>query len=567
MTAGQIREEVVVDDMTARREEAAVTEADLHSAAKLAGVAYTQAEYSLMQGMIAEQITLAVRRRAVPLPADLPPATRFDPRLPGFIMPEPVPLLVPEDPRPLPEDDAGIAFAPVAALAHWIKSGQLSCLRLTEIYLERIERYNRRLLCYTLLNPEARDHARALDAMLAEQNYLGPLHGIPYACKDIIDTKDLITDWGAEAYRGRMPETDAVAVTRLREAGAVLLGKSTVGALAYGDLWYGGRTRNPWNIEEGSSGSSAGSASATAAGLCAFSLGTETLGSIVSPSTRCGTVGLRPTFGRVARTGTMMLCPSLDKIGPICRNADDTALVLAAINGADPGDVASIEAPFGGDIDASIQGLRLGWFPADFKAEGAPNDAMAADRATLDAAAALGAELIALERPDLPYDSLVSLLMAEAAASFEPLTLSDRDDMLTWQEAEAWPNQFRAARFLSAVDHVQLDRFRRLVMREMDRLFAEVDAILGPSLTGSMLVISNFTGHPCLCLPDGCIETATRGEDTLAGTKPGPDDGKHHVPRSISIWGRLFDEATPLRLGRALQARLGLDLRPPAFRE
>jgi Asp-tRNA(Asn)/Glu-tRNA(Gln) amidotransferase A subunit family amidase len=556
-----------VDDLAVRQDEIAATEADMRSAAKLAGIAYTQAEYSLMRGMIAEQTALAASRRAVSLPDDLPPATRFDPRLPGFVMPTPGPLLVPEDRRPLPEDDAAIAFAPVSALAYWIKSGQLSCLRLTEIYLARIARHNRRLLCYTLLNPEAREHAAALDAMLARGEHLGPLHGIPYACKDIIDTKDIITDWGAEPYRGRTPAADAVVVTRLRQSGAVLLGKSTVGALAYGDLWYGGRTRNPWNIAEGSSGSSAGSASATAAGLCAFSLGTETLGSIVSPSTRCGTTGLRPTFGRVARTGAMALCPSLDKIGPICRAVDDTALVFAAINGADSGDFASIQAPFGGALDSSISGLRLGWFPADFEAEGVPRDAIQTDRATLDAAAALGAELVPLERSDLPYDALVSILMAEAAASFEPLTLLDRDDMLTWQDAEAWPNQFRAARFLSAVDHVQLDRFRRLVMQEMDKLFAKVDAILGPSLTGPMLVITNFTGHPCLCLPDGFIDTATRGEDTLSGTKPSLDKTVHHVPRSISIWGRLFDEVTPLRLGRALQAKLALDLRPAAFGE
>lgn len=553
-----------MDDLAARQDQGtAVLEGDLRSAAKLVGVDYAQAEYNLMRGMIAEQRALALRRRALVLPQDLPPATRFDPRLPGFVMPDPGPLLMPEDVRPLPDDEAAVAFAPVTALAQWIRSGQLSCRRLTEIYLARITRHNPRLLCYTVLSPTALEEADRLDAMLAAKNYLGPLHGIPYACKDIIDTAGIVTDWGAEPYRGRTPEADAVVVTRLREAGAVMLGKSTVGALAYGDLWYAGRTRNPWNSEEGSSGSSAGSAAATAAGLCAFSLGTETLGSIVSPSTRCGTVGLRPTFGRVARTGTMPLCPSLDKIGPICRSVDDTALVLAAINGADPADFAGIAAPFGGDLAVSLSGLRLGWFPADLKAEGAE----ATDRATLDAAAALGAELVALERPDLPYDALVSILMAEAAASFEPLTLSDRDDMLSWQDEEAWPNQFRAARFLSAVDHMQLDRFRRLVMQEMDRCFAGVDAILGPSMAGPMLVITNFTGHPCLCLPDGFIDSPTRGADTLAGTKPGPDDARHVVPRSIAIWGRLFDEVTPLRIGRALAARLALDLRPPAFRE
>lgn len=542
-----------------------LTEADLAAAERLFGVSHTPDERRLMlhpaPGPLAEQLALVLRRRAVELPHDLAPALRFDPRLPGFTMPEPGPLLVPEDHRPLPDDDAAIAFAPVSALAGWIKSKQLSCLRLTEIYLDRIGRHNGQLLCYAVLNPEAREEAARLDAMLAAGRHLGPLHGIPYACKDIIDTANLATDWGAEPYRGRVPAHDAAVVRRLREAGAVLLGKSSVGALAYGDLWHGGRTRNPWNTEEGSSGSSAGSASATAAGLCGFSLGTETLGSIVSPSTRCGTVGLRPTFGRVARAGAMALCPSLDKIGPICRSVEDTALVLAAINGADRGDFASIEAPFGGDLGRSVSGMRLGWFPADFQAEGAE----AADRATLEAAASLGAQLVPLERPDLPYDSLVSILMAEAAASFETLTLSGRDDELAWQEAEAWPNQFRMARFLSAVDHVQLDRLRRRVMEVMDGLFSTVDAILGPSLAGPMLVISNFTGHPCLCLPDQFIETPTRGRDTLSGTMPGPDAEPHRVPRSISIWGRLFDEATPLALGRALAGRLALDLRPPGF--
>ncbi|MBV9750293.1 MAG: amidase, partial [Acetobacteraceae bacterium] len=335
-----------------------ITAANIEGAEALAGIAYTAAERELMLDNVAAQVELAQRRRAVRLPDDLGPATRFDPRLPGFVMPDQGPFRWEPPKAPLPEDEEAIAFAPVTALAGWIRGGQLSAVRLTRIYLCRIERIAPRLECFAAVTAEAAlRRAEALDAMLARGEWLGPLHGIPYGMKDILDTAGVETSWGAETHRGRVPAEDAFVTRLLQDAGAVMLGKTTVGALAYGDIWHGGVTRNPWNVEEGSSGSSAGSASAVAAGLCGFAIGTETLGSIVSPSTRCGTTGLRPTFGRVSRRGAMPLCWSLDKIGPIGRSVADTALVLAALNHPDPADAFQIPAPLAYDPARPVAGL------------------------------------------------------------------------------------------------------------------------------------------------------------------------------------------------------------------
>jgi Asp-tRNA(Asn)/Glu-tRNA(Gln) amidotransferase A subunit family amidase len=543
-----------------------ITAATIAAAESLAGVAYTEAERALMLDNIAAQIDLARQRRAVALPETMAPATRFDPRLPGFTLPPPRPFRIPEEAAPdLPASEADIAYAPISTLARWIRDRRISPTRLTRLYLDRIARIAPRLECFATVTAElALRQARRADRLLAEGTWLGPLHGIPWGCKDIIDTASITTGWGAEPWRNRVPAEDATVVARLAAAGAVLLGKLTVGALAYGDIWYGGRTRNPWNTEEGSSGSSAGSGAATAAGLVGFSLGTETLGSIVAPALRCGATGLRPTFGRVPRTGAMPLCWTLDKIGPICRSVDDTALVLHALNGADPRDPCQIPAPFGYDAAAPLAGLRLGYYEADFAGEGA----IPLDRAALEAARGLGVRLVPLQRPELPYGVLMSTLVAEAAASFEALTLSDRDDELTWQEQGAWPNTFRKARFLTAVDHVQLDRLRRRVMQDMDAAFREVDAMIGPPLAGPMLIITNFTGHPCLVLRSGFTQSPTRSPLSLARARleQGEATGgpAHTVPHAVCLWGRLFDEGTILRLGRALEAALGVrDRRPP----
>jgi len=549
-----------------------LTLADIEAAEKLAGLRYTPQERELMLDNLEGQIASARARRAVRLGNDEPMATRFDPRLPQFRMPGPAAPAVfataletgADD--PLPGDDADIAFAPVTRLSAWIRQGRLSSRRLTEIYLARIESLNPDLCCFAAVTPDlALAEADAADALLRGGVWLGPLHGIPYGVKDLFDTRAVVTGWGAEPFRDRVPDRDAVIVTRLRAAGAVLLGKTTVGALAYNDIWYGGTTRNPWNLNEGSSGSSAGSASATAAGLCAFSIGTETLGSITSPSQRCGTTGLRPTFGRVARTGGMALCWTLDKIGPICRGVQDTAMVLAAINGADPGDASSIQAPFHFDARADWRHLRVGYLPEAF-GEGAN----AVDHAALQAVRDLGVAVTEVSLPDLPYGALINLLYAEAAAAFEDLTLDDTDDSLTWQDAGAWPNTFRKARFLSAVDHIQLDRLRLRVMKALDALFAQVDVVVGPFMTGPMLVATNFTGHPCLHLRAGFLDVASRGKASLGAGKltVGEEEAAGRtftVPQGISLWGRLFDEGPILNLGMALESALGVVDRRPTF--
>jgi Asp-tRNA(Asn)/Glu-tRNA(Gln) amidotransferase A subunit family amidase len=541
---------------------------DIEGAERLMGVHYTADERQMMLDNLEGQIASAAARRTVTLGNDEPMATRFDPRLPSFAMPSPEGPVAFSDQGavPLPADDEDIAFAPLTHLSAWLRGGALTSRRLTEIYLARIEALNKDLECFATVTADlALAEADAADKLLAAGVWLGPLHGVPYGLKDLFDTKGIVTGWGAEPFQNRVPDSDAVIVERLRAAGAVLLGKTTVGALAYNDIWYGGVTRNPWNLNEGSSGSSAGSASATAAGLCGFSIGTETLGSITSPSQRCGTTGLRPTFGRVPRTGGMALCWTLDKVGPICRSVEDTAMVLAALNGADIGDLSSIAAPFHFDHAAPWKGLRVGYLPEAF-GEGATE----VDHAALQAVRDLGLEVAEVSLPDLPYGALMNILYAEAAAAFEELTLTDTDDTLTWQDTGAWPNTFRKARFLSAVDHVQLDRLRLKVMKALDDLFREIDVLVGPFMTGPMLVASNFTGHPCLHLRAGFFDTGTRGKASLGAGKLNvgevDDSGKTFtVPQGFSLWGRLFEEGPILNLGMALEAHLGVAERRPTF--
>ncbi len=536
-----------------------IDDATLNAAELLLGVRYTDAERAQMRDNLAAQIELAVRRRAVKLPNALPPATLFDPRLRSFRMPAQSALNIPRSAHMLPQADEDIAFAPVRHLSAWIAGGQLSSARLTRIYLDRIHRLDPALFSFaTVADAVALAQAERADRLLASGAWLGPLHGIPYGAKDVLDTAGITTGWGAEPFADRVPETDAEVIRRLAAAGAVLLGKTSVGALAYGDVWYGGRTRNPWNKEEGSRGSSAGSASATAAGLVGFAIGTETLGSIVAPCARCGATGLRPTFGRVSRAGAMALCWSLDKIGPICRAVDDVALVLAAINGFDAQDDGSISAPFGWDATRSATGLRVGYIAANFTDD--------LDLTALDAVRSLGAAAIPLELPDLPYDALRHLLFAEAAAAFEELTLDDIDDKLARQDPGAWPNSFRKARFLSAVDHIQLDRLRRHVMQQMDDLFRRVDVLLAPAVNGPMTVIGNMTGHPCLTIRTGFSKSRTRDMPAFLDAEVKELDGPtHSVPHAITIMAPLFDEAAALTLGRALETALTVADRRPVL--
>ena len=535
-----------------------ITSSDIFSAEKILGINYSKVEREQMVNNLESQILSAKIRRGYKLENSIPMALKFDPRLPGFKMPPSSGVKTKSKRIPIPKNDEDIAFATIGEQGYWIKRGHITSRKLTEIYLDRIKRLQDKLECFaTVTEKQALAEANTMDLLTDQGINLGLLHGIPYGLKDLFDTKGIQTGWGAEPYRNRIPNEDAEIVKLLRSAGAVMLGKTALGALAYNDIWYGGRTKNPWNLNEGSSGSSAGSASATASGLCGFSIGTETLGSITSPSQRCGTTGLRPTFGRVSRRGSMALCWSLDKVGPICRCVEDTGTVLSVLNGYDEADRFSIQAPFNFDSSKKIEDLIIGYLPETFE-EGATE----LDRSTLKVAMNLGAKVKEVTLEDLPYMSLISILYAEAAAAFEHLTLSGEDDTLTWQDNEAWPNTFRKARFLSAVDHVQLDRLRYLVMKALDNLFNKIDILIGPFDIGPMLVASNFTGHPCLHLKVGYEHLATRDTTSFGiGSLESEEVVKKNrfkVPHGISLWGGLFEEEKILNFGMALENALDI---------
>jgi Asp-tRNA(Asn)/Glu-tRNA(Gln) amidotransferase A subunit family amidase len=468
-------------------------------------------------------------------------------------------------PGPLPARDEDIAFAPVTSLSRWIESRALSAERLTRIYLERIRRFDPKLRCViTITEAHALAQAKQADREIAAGKYRGPLHGIPYGVKDLLDTAGIATTWGAEPFRNRVPAHDAAVVERLNQAGAVLIAKLSLGALALNDIWFGGQTMNPWLLEEGASGSSAGPGAATAAGLVAFSIGSETGGSIVSPAMRCGITGLRPTYGRVARTGAMTLCWSLDKLGPMTRSVEDAMLVLKAISGFDPRDAASVPAKLDFDAGAPVRGLKIGFIPAWMQESPATD----VDRAALEMAKSLGMVPTPVTLPDWPYQSLNTILFAEGAAAFEEWTLDGRADQLQVQVADAWPNLFREARFLSAVDFVQADRMRRKVALEMARIFSEVDLMLVPSLRDEMLTISNFTGHPSLTLRTGSVEVATARSDWAPDpANPMPTfSPARKVPHGVTLIGRLFDEGTIARVGLALETSAKVaGQRPPGF--
>jgi Asp-tRNA(Asn)/Glu-tRNA(Gln) amidotransferase A subunit family amidase len=505
--------------------------------------------------------------RQLALESNVAPATRWDPMLPGSNPAEQRDRFIRSqgNTASLPARDEDIAFASVTTLSRWIESRQLTSERLTHIYLERLDRFNPQLRCAITITRElALRQAKQADREIAQGKYRGPLHGIPWGAKDLLDTGGIPTTYGAEPYRNRVPTEDAAVVKRLHEAGAVLVAKLSLGALALNDIWFGGQTMNPWFPEEGSSGSSAGPGSATAAGLVGFSIGSETGGSIVSPSMRCGVTGLRPTYGRVPRTGAMTLCWSLDKLGPMTRAVEDALLVLQAISGPDAGDTASVPSHLDFDAGTSVKGLRLGYFPAWMK----ERPATEVDRAALEAARQIGFELVEVALPDWPYDSLNLILFAEGAAAFEDLTLSGGLRELKAQVPDAWPNLFRQARFLSAVDFVQADRMRRKVANEMARLFSEVDLLLVPSLRDEMLVITNFTGHPSLTLRAGFVEVRQARSDWAPDPKhPLPTfSTPRRVPHGVTLIGRLFDEGTLGAAGIAMERAFGVaDERPPGF--
>jgi Asp-tRNA(Asn)/Glu-tRNA(Gln) amidotransferase A subunit family amidase len=505
--------------------------------------------------------------RKLPLETTLAPATRWNPVLPGQKSgPERDRFLrSAADSAPLPARDEDIAFAPVTHLSHWIETRKLASERLTNIYLKRLERFDPQLHCViTLIRDLALKQAKQADEEIAAGHYRGPLHGIPWGAKDLLDTAGIPTTYGAEPFRNRVPAEDAAVVKRLHDAGAVLVAKLSLGALALNDIWFGGQTMNPWLLEEASSGSSAGPAAATAAGLVGFAIGSETGGSIVSPATRCGITGLRPTYGRVARTGAMTLCWSLDKLGPMTRSVEDAMLVLHAITGPDAGDVASVPSHLDFDAGASVAGLRVGYFPKWMN----ENPATAVDRAAVDVVKKVGMVPVEVSIPDWPYDSLNLILFAEGAAAFEELTLNGGLRELKAQVSDAWPNIFRQARFLSAVDFVQADRLRRKVAEEMARLFSQLDLLLVPSVRDEMLTITNFTGHPALVLRGGFIEVSKARSDWAPDpAHPLPTfNPPRRVPHGVTLIGRLFEEGTMVNAGLALERAFGVvSEHPPGF--
>jgi Asp-tRNA(Asn)/Glu-tRNA(Gln) amidotransferase A subunit family amidase len=503
--------------------------------------------------------------RKVTLDPALSPGTRWNPVLPGASAGPSRDRFVRSttDPGPVPAGDEAIAFAPVTQLSRWIERRALTAERLTNIYLQRIERFDPKLRCVITVTRElALSQAKKADAEIAAGKYRGPLHGIPFGVKDLLDTAGIPTTYGAEPFRNRVPKENSAVVRRLEDAGAVLIAKLSLGALALNDIWFGGQTMNPWLLEEGASGSSAGPGAATAAGLVGFSIGSETGGSIVSPAMRCGITGLRPTFGRVPRTGAMTLCWSLDKLGPMTRGVEDAMLVLQAITGPDAGDLSSVPSHLDYDAAAPVAGLRVGYFPAWMKESPATD----VDRSALDAVRKLRMVPVEVSIPDWPYGSLQHILFSEGAAAFEELTLSGQADQLKVQVPDAWPNLFRMARFLSAVDFVQADRFRRLVAGEMARVFSQVDLLLVPSLRDEMLTISNFTGHPSLTLRAGFVSVSQARSDWAPDPNhPLPTfSPPRRVPHGVTLLGRLFDEGTITRAGLALERALDVSAERPA---
>jgi Asp-tRNA(Asn)/Glu-tRNA(Gln) amidotransferase A subunit family amidase len=545
-----------------------VTPTDFAGAEKLLQAPLTEADRAQAAGNWRNAMAPLYERRTGPrkltIPSAIQPYATVHSVLPGQPSGPSVNKFIRSttDPGPLPSSDHEIAFSPVTKLSRWIETRKLTSERLTKIYLDRIQQFNPKLNCViTLTADHALEQAKKADAEIAAGHYRGPLHGIPWGAKDLLDTANIPTTYGAEPFRNRIPTADATVTQRLNEAGAVLIAKLSLGALALNDIWFGGQTMNPWLLEEGSSGSSAGPGSATAAGLVAFAIGSETDGSIVSPSMRCGITGLRPTFGRVPRTGAMTLCWSLDKLGPMARSVEDTMLVLNSITGPDNQDIACIPSHLDFDATASVEGLRIGYFPSWMKE--AP--ATPVDNAALAAAARLGMKPIEVSLPDWPYDNLALILFAEAAAAFEEITLNHQVDQLKAQVPDAWPNTFRQSRFLSAVDFVQTDRLRRMVALEMARIMSQVDLLLVPSLRDEMLTITNFTGHPSLTFRAGFVDiTQPRSDWAPDPNHPLPKlSAPHRVPHGITLIGRLFEEGTIARAGLALERTLKVATEPP----
>lgn len=523
-----------------------ITSAMVAEAARLQGLSFTAAERdSMLEGLTGQREALT-KIRSYPLPNSIVPAVLFNPIPAGFIFPSGQEYCRVEPLKGVkrPAAAADLAWMPIPALAALLRSGQITSVELTRFYLERLQKYDPQLHCViTLTTERALREARKADDEIRAGINRGLLHGIPYGVKDLLSTADYKTTWGSVPFKEQMIPADATVIKKLGQAGAVLCAKLTMGELAWGDVWFGGKTRNPWDTDQGSSGSSAGSASAVSAGLLPFAIGTETWGSVVAPATVCGVTGIRPTYGRVSRSGAMALSWSMDKIGALCRTAEDAAIVLSVIHGADPADQTLYDVPFQYDGRLPLQGMRIGFLHQDFAVDYPfhTNDSLA-----LAQLRALGATLIPIELPALPVEPLSIILSAEAAAAFDELTRSNRDSLLVRQIKNAWPNDFRQSRFIPAVEYINANRIRHELVQKMAVLLQQVDCYVAPSWDGDNLLLTNLSGHPCVTVPSGF---------SAAGT-----------PTSISFTGRLFDEGTILAVANHYQQATGHHLqRPPLF--
>jgi Asp-tRNA(Asn)/Glu-tRNA(Gln) amidotransferase A subunit family amidase len=533
-----------------------ITVDTIASAEEVAGIHFDATERELMLDGLKQQEQRIEALHKVVLPNSVSPAIVFDPLPPGKkIVPEARRPMVRSRvaPRAVPPDDQ-LAFLPVTELSELVRNKRVTSVQLTQLYLARLKKYDPILKCViSLTEDRALKQARAADVEIARGKYRGPLHGIPWGAKDLLAVRGYKTTWGAGPYKEQVIDADATVVQRLDDAGAVLVAKLTLGELAQGDIWFGATTKNPWKVDQGSSGSSAGPASATAAGLVGFAIGSETLGSISSPSTRCGATGLRPTFGRVPRTGAMALSWSMDKLGPLCRSVEDCAIVLDAIYGPDGQDNSVIPAPYHWNAQLSPKSLRVGYVKSAFDTPLLdPNDAKrtlhatkAFDDEALNVFKRLGINLIPVELPDVPYDAMRIILTAEAAAAFDDLTRSNRDNELVQQGKFDWPNTFRTSRFIPAVDYVNANRLRSVAIQKWDDLMRTVDVIVTPTGAAnlSQLVATNLTGHPAVIIPNGFREDGT--------------------PVSLTFLGGLFEEPKVLAVARAYQEATGFHLKHP----
>ncbi len=519
-----------------------ITRQVVADAEKVIGLNFSDQKRDMMLDGLNARLNSYEKIRAQKIPYTTPPAVLFNPIPVGFKFDTHFKKLKWSSPRKikLPHDLEELAFCSVGELALLIKSRKISSEQLTRIYLERLKKYGPKLECViTLTEDLALAQARRADREIAAGKYRGPLHGIPYGAKDLLSTKGIRTTWGSVPFTNQMFDEDATVITRLEKAGAVLVAKTTMGELAWGDVWFGGMTRNPWNPKNGSSGSSAGSSAGTSAGLFAFGIGSETHGSILSPATVCGVTGLRPTYGRVPRTGVMSLSWTMDKLGPICRTVEDCALVFNAIYGPDEMDQTVYNAPFNYRPKVDLRKLRIGYLKSDFAKEKNPTN----DLATLEVLKSLGAKLIPIELPKFPVDDISFVLSTEGATAFDELTRSNQDDLMVRQIKNAWPNVFRKARFVPAVEYLQAQRIRYLLIQQMAKLMSDIDVYVAPTDTGDNLLLTNLTGHPSVGLPNGFSASG--------------------LPTSISFVGKLFGEANLLAAAKAYQDATGFHLKHP----